>query len=98
MEHIKRIEEAAVDSIYADLRLRETDEWTEVLVKDKASKTPFDEEESYPSDISRFCRDNGVWLRRVGHKFIISPALIFTKKNVDDVVEVLDAAYSAVSL
>lgn len=35
--HIKRIEEAAVASIYADLRLRGTDEWTEVLVKEKAS-------------------------------------------------------------
>lgn len=67
------------------------------MVKDKESKTPFEEEESYPSDISQFCRENGVWLRRVGHKFIISPALIFTKKNVDDVVDVLDAAYSTVS-
>ena len=37
MEHIKRIEEGAVDSIYTDLRLRGTDEWTEVLVKEKAS-------------------------------------------------------------
>ncbi len=37
MAHIKRIEEAAVDSIYTDLRLRGTDEWTEVLVKEKAS-------------------------------------------------------------
>jgi hypothetical protein len=36
-QHIKRIEEAAVDSIYTDLRLRGTDEWTEVLVKEKAS-------------------------------------------------------------
>ena len=36
-EHIKRIEEGAVDSIYTDLRLRGTDEWTEVLVKEKAS-------------------------------------------------------------
>jgi len=35
--HIKRIEEAAVDSIYTDLRLRGTDEWTEILVKEKAS-------------------------------------------------------------
>ncbi len=35
--NIKRIEEAAVDSIYSDLRLRGTDEWTEVLVKEKAS-------------------------------------------------------------
>ena len=35
--HIKRIEEAAVDSIQTDLRLRGTDEWTEVLVKERAS-------------------------------------------------------------
>ena len=34
---IKRIEEAAVDSIYTDLRLRGTNEWTEVLVKERAS-------------------------------------------------------------
>ncbi len=34
---IKRIEEAAVDSIYSALRLRGTDEWTEALVKEKAS-------------------------------------------------------------
>ncbi|QND60480.1 hypothetical protein [Mesorhizobium huakuii] len=35
--HIKRIEEAAVDSIYTGLMLRGTDEWTELLVKEKAS-------------------------------------------------------------
>lgn len=35
--HIKRIEEAAVDSIYSGLMLRGTNEWTEVLVKEKAS-------------------------------------------------------------
>ena len=35
--HIKRIEEAAVDSIHSDLRLRGTDEWTEILVKERAS-------------------------------------------------------------
>ncbi|WAX94314.1 hypothetical protein N7E70_021970 [Aminobacter sp. NyZ550] len=37
MAHIKRIEEAAVDSIYTDLRLRGTDDWTNMLVKEKAS-------------------------------------------------------------
>jgi hypothetical protein len=35
--HIKRIEEGAVDSIYADLRLRGTNEWTQTLVKEKAT-------------------------------------------------------------
>ena len=36
-EQIARIEEAAVDSIHSDLRLRGTNEWTEVLVKERAS-------------------------------------------------------------
>ncbi|GGG22742.1 hypothetical protein GCM10010924_60360 [Rhizobium wenxiniae] len=35
--HISRIEEAAVDSIRTDLRLRGTSEWTEMLVKERAS-------------------------------------------------------------
>ncbi|MBO0144694.1 hypothetical protein JZX87_26450 [Agrobacterium sp. Ap1] len=35
--HVKRIEEAAVDSIQTDLRLRGTSEWTETLVKERAS-------------------------------------------------------------
>jgi hypothetical protein len=35
--HIKRIEEAAVDSIYSGLILRGTNNWTETLVKEKAS-------------------------------------------------------------
>jgi hypothetical protein len=35
--HVKRIEEAAVDSIYPGLMLRGTHKWTEVLVKEKAS-------------------------------------------------------------
>lgn len=34
---IARIEEAAVDSIRTDLRLRGTNQWTEVLVKERAS-------------------------------------------------------------
>ena len=37
LANVKRIEEAAVASIYSDLRLRGTNEWTEVLVKDNAS-------------------------------------------------------------
>ncbi len=36
-EQIARIEEAAVDSIHTDLRLGGTNEWTEVLVKERAS-------------------------------------------------------------
>lgn len=66
------------------------------MVKDKTSKTPFGHEDSFPSDISRFCTENGVSLRQSGHKFIISPPLTITREHVDQVVEVLDAAYRTV--
>ena len=55
--HIKRIEEGAVDSIYKDLRLRGTNEWTETLVKEKATNivttllTSFTYEDPYPGGL-----------------------------------------------
>ncbi|MFA7440188.1 MAG: aminotransferase class III-fold pyridoxal phosphate-dependent enzyme [Sphingomonadaceae bacterium] len=67
------------------------------MVKNKETKEAFGHEDSYPSDISRFCTKNGVSLRQAGHKFIISPPLTFTRDHVDEVVQVLDAAYRTVS-
>ncbi|MFA7439813.1 MAG: aminotransferase class III-fold pyridoxal phosphate-dependent enzyme [Sphingomonadaceae bacterium] len=64
------------------------------MVKDKKTKEPFEHGHPFPVEISRFCRRNGVWLRQVDHKFIISPPLTFTKAHVDEVIEVLDAAYT----
>ncbi len=64
------------------------------MVKDKDSKEPYEHGHRFPIDISKFCRRNGVWLRQVDHKFIISPPLTFTKAHVDEVVSVLDMAYT----
>lgn len=64
------------------------------MVKDKASRKPYEADHSFPVNISKFCRQQGVWLRQVGHKFIISPPLIFTRAHADEVVAVLDAAYA----
>lgn len=64
------------------------------MVEDRKTKKAFDHDHPFPSAISKFCRENGVWLRQVDHKFIISPPLIFTRGHVDEVVQVLDAAYT----
>ena len=64
------------------------------MVEDRKTKVAFGHDHAFPSSIAKFCRENGVWLRQVDHKFIISPPLTFTRQHVDQVVEVLDLAYS----
>lgn len=66
------------------------------MVQDKESKAAFSHDDSYPKRVSEYCRRHGVWLRQVGHKFIISPPLTLTAEHVDMIVDVLDSAYSAV--
>lgn len=62
------------------------------LVKNRESKEPFGPGDAYPGQISEACVDNGVMLRTIVNKFIVSPPLIFTKEHVDEVVRVLDCA------
>ena len=62
------------------------------LVKDRNTKEPFCPVDSYPMAVSNACLDDGVMLRTIVNKFIISPPLIFTKAHVDQVVSVLDHA------
>jgi adenosylmethionine-8-amino-7-oxononanoate aminotransferase len=64
------------------------------MVEDRKTKKAFDHDHPFPSAIAKFCRENGVWLRQVDHKFIISPPLVFTRQHVDEVVAVLDMAYA----
>lgn len=62
------------------------------LVKDRKTKEPFSPVDPYPMAVSDACLANGVMLRTIVNKFIISPPLIFTKAHVDEVVQVLDHA------
>lgn len=64
------------------------------LVKNRQTKEPFTPMDSYPNEISELCVANGVMLRTIVNKFIISPPLIFTKEHADEVVRVLDYALS----
>ena len=62
------------------------------LVKDRKTKEPFGPTEAYPNAVSELCLANGVMLRTIANKFIISPPLTFTKDHADEVTRVLDKA------
>ncbi|WAB92983.1 aminotransferase class III-fold pyridoxal phosphate-dependent enzyme [Pseudomonas citronellolis] len=64
------------------------------LVKDRASKEPFGPEDTFPPAISETCVNNGVMIRTIVNKLIISPPLTFTREHVDEVVRVLDLAFT----
>lgn len=64
------------------------------LVKDRATKEPFGPEDAFPIAISESCVNNGVMVRTIVNKLIISPPLTFTKDHVDEVVSVLDQAFT----
>lgn len=62
------------------------------LVKDRRTKEPFSPIETYPGRVSDACLANGVMLRTIVNKFIISPPLILNKAQADEIVSVLDHA------
>lgn len=64
------------------------------LVKDRTTREPFGPEDSYPVAISESCVNNGVMIRTIVNKLIISPPLTFTTEHVDEVIRVLDQAFS----
>ncbi|MFP6850051.1 MAG: aminotransferase class III-fold pyridoxal phosphate-dependent enzyme [Pseudomonas sp.] len=64
------------------------------LVKDRTTKEPFGPEDAFPNAISESCVNNGVMVRTIVNKLIISPPLTFTKDHVDEVVSVLDQAFT----
>jgi len=65
------------------------------LVKDRSTKEPFSPVDPYPGRVSDACLANGVMLRTIVNKFIISPPLILTRAQADDIVSVLDLALSS---
>ena len=60
------------------------------LVKDRKTKEPFSPLDHYPMAVSDACLANGVMLRTIVNKFIISPPLILTESQADEIVAVLD--------
>ena len=62
------------------------------LVKDRKTREPFTPADPYPGKVSDACLEQGVMLRTIVNKLIISPPLTFTREHVDEAVAVLDRA------
>jgi adenosylmethionine-8-amino-7-oxononanoate aminotransferase len=65
------------------------------MVKDRRTREPFGPTDAYPIAISEFCLREGVMVRSIVNKLIISPPLIFTKEHADEVTDVLRQAFEA---
>ena len=72
------------------------------LVEDRKTKVPVDE--SIPAAIAAHCMKNGVIIGRTNRSFetynntlCLSPALICTKENLDEIVNAIDAAITEVT-
>ncbi len=63
------------------------------MVMDKKSKEPFPPGHEFCTAVFKECRNNGVLVRPIAHKFIISPPLTFSKENVDEAVAVIRDAF-----
>ena len=62
------------------------------LVTDKATGTPVNPAEGYSDMLAAHCQQNGVLIRSVGPKIILSPPLTFTTDNVNQLVGAIDQA------
>lgn len=60
-----------------------------LLVKDKASKTPFPDSIDIGMVCRNFCFDNGLIMRAVGNRMIIAPPLIMTRDQIDEMMALI---------
>ena len=68
------------------------------LVKDRGTKEPFAPDDPYPKAISQACVEQGVIVRNLAHKLVMSPPLTFTTDHADELVGALDEAFERVPL
>ncbi|MEM1110664.1 MAG: aminotransferase [Pseudomonadota bacterium] len=67
-------------------------------VQDKEARTPFDGAQDIAGRVFRHCRDRGLIVRPVGpHLSVLSPPLVFSRRNTDDTVAILRASIDAVT-
>lgn len=60
-----------------------------VLVKDKATMTPFDSELAVGMVCRGHCFGNGLVMRAVGDRMIIAPPLVMTKADIDEMMALI---------
>jgi putrescine aminotransferase len=60
-----------------------------VLVKDKASNTPFDGDLAVGMKCRAHCFKNGLIMRAVGDRMIIAPPLTMTRAQIDEMMALI---------
>lgn len=65
------------------------------LVADKATRAPIDPMSGYANAVAEVARENGVLVRPVGTKIILSPPLVIQREQIDRIVAGLEAGFRA---
>lgn len=67
------------------------------LVEDKASRQPVNPMEGYANRVAQAAKENGVLVRPVGTKIILSPPLTLTINEANEISQALNSAFSSTS-
>lgn len=66
------------------------------MVSDKANRTPMPRTSDVPARVAREAYRRGLMVRISGPNLILSPPLVITAEEVDQLVDILDASFAAV--
>jgi adenosylmethionine-8-amino-7-oxononanoate aminotransferase len=66
------------------------------MVSDKARRTPMPRSSDVPSRVAREAYRRGLMVRISGPNLILSPPLVITREEIDQLVDILDASFAAV--
>ena len=64
------------------------------MVADRATKVPLAPDAPFVGALSARAMKHGLIVRGIANKLIISPPLIFTKENVDEVVSIMNKVFA----
>ena len=66
------------------------------LVTDKQTRQPIDPMDGFANQVAAMARREGVLVRPVGTKIILSPPLVYQQEHCDQLAEALDKAFTEV--
>ena len=66
------------------------------MVSDKAKRTPMTRNSDIPTRVAREAYRRGAMVRISGPNMILSPPLVITREQVDELVDILEASFAAV--
>ena len=66
------------------------------MVSDKARRTPVPRQSELPARVAREAYRRGAMVRISGPNMILSPPLVITREEIDHLVDILEASFSAV--